>query len=107
MENHTGYGYRQIMDLDNIPLIEAEPIQNGMLCFEFITGYVQLEGRRTPYPIEHPGNVYAYNIEDAKLLMSFIGVEWVDYTYVVSTENSGDIGGPLGEMMNRFDPKNN
>lgn len=95
------------MDIDNIPLGDAEPIHNGMICFEFITGYMQLEDLRTPYPIMHPGEIYAFTLADALLLMSFICVEWIDYRYFVDSVDAGNIGGPLGERMNRFDPRNN
>jgi hypothetical protein len=86
------------MDLDNIPLDDAEAIQGGMISFGVITGY-EYTGEEER-PIWWEGEVLAYTLQDVEFILNFTGIPHVDTPYFIGAVDAS-------EVSNRFDPTNN
>lgn len=85
----------------------AEMLDNGMFQFHIVRRYLNLPERRTPYPEYYPGAVYACTLEEAEFLLEFSAVKYVAIEVVVQTVDAGHIGGQLGMLCNKFDPRKN
>lgn len=74
--------------------------------YELVVDYfTEIEGK--VFPIWHKGSFFAKNERDLKFLLRYLNIEYKEICVVIEEIDASDLGGFLGELANKFDPREN
>jgi len=73
--------------------------------YELIVDFMEVEGKR--FPVWHKSTFYAKCECELKFLLGLLNIKYLQIAVKVDEIDASDLGGFLGELANKFDPRDN